>query len=124
MKRSCILILPLLATVALAEVRSVSIAALLDKPDAFAGKQIRVMGEVEKFEQRTSKAGNSYFVFKLVERNKKVSVFSRGRLDPPLKDGSRAEVTGTFKMENKVGSYVYKNEIETSPKGVKALKAD
>jgi hypothetical protein len=98
-----------------------TVTALLDKPDTFTGKEVKTSGKVERFEQRTSKAGNPYFVFKLVEKDKKVSVYGRGTLEKAPKDGSSVEVTGKFLKENKVGSNVFKNEITTTPKGVKPL---
>ncbi|HSI74027.1 MAG TPA: hypothetical protein VK934_12695 [Fimbriimonas sp.] len=98
-----------------------TVSALLDKPDSFTGKEVKTSGKVERFEQRTSKAGNPYFVFKLVEKDKKVSVYGQGTLEKALKNGSEVQVIGKFLKENKVGNNVFKNEINTTPKGVKVL---
>ena len=98
-----------------------SVAALLDKPDAFTGKQVKTRGKVEKFRSKVSQMGKPYFTFKLVEKEKRVSVFGRGKLEKELKDGATVEVVGTFRMEIKVGGNVFKNEIETAPKQVKVL---
>jgi cytochrome c-type biogenesis protein CcmE len=98
------------------------VADVLAKPASYDQKQIRIPGKVSAFQQRTSKSGNKYFVFKLEDKDKKLSVYGRGELMPAPKNGSRVEVEGKFRRQNKVGNQIFKDEIETNPKGVKVAK--
>jgi hypothetical protein len=121
MKRLALSFLVLVSAVAIAgEPQSVTIAGLLEKPDTYSGKEVKAVGKVEKFQQKTSKIGNPYFTFKLLDKDKKtVNIYGKGKLDPPLKDGVTVEVTGTFTKEKVVSGITFKNEIETAPKYVK-----
>jgi hypothetical protein len=120
-----------LATIALAADK-VTIADLLKKTDDFDKKAVSIIGKVDNFKAKTSKAGNAYFTFKLLdEKDNKLSIYSRGKLDKDLADGQKVEVTGYFKKESKVGSNTFKNEVDiskldddkkTKDFGVKVLK--
>jgi len=124
-----ILVLFALPALALAAEKA-SVGGLLKDGKKFDQKEVAVTGFVKDFQQKTSKIGNKYFNFKLKEgkdADEFVSVYSRGTLEKGLKDDAKVEVTGFFRLETKVGSYTYKNEIDCSPKegkkfGVKELK--
>lgn len=77
-------------------------------------KVVTTSGKVAKFEQRTSRAGNSYFVFEVVEEKDKakVNVYGRGKLDLKVQNGDKVEVTGYYRVEKKVGDQTFKNELE------------
>jgi cytochrome c-type biogenesis protein CcmE len=123
MRRPTILLtVALLAAVAVAAPTAVKIPELLAKPDTYNAKEVKTAGKVEAFQQKTSKAGNDYFVFKLAEKDKKVNVYGRGKLENAPKNGQNAEITGIFRKEKKFGDQVFKNEIEVTTKGVKVLK--
>jgi hypothetical protein len=123
MKNKLILCSLLVSCFALAEGPvSVKVTDLVARPDTYDQKQVKTSGKVVRFQQRTSHKGNPYFEFRLSERDKQVNVYGRGTLESPLKDGVMAQVVGIYRIENKVGGEVYKNEIETKPDAIKVLK--
>jgi len=80
---------------------------------------------VDKFVQRTSKAGNPYFLFKLidkVDKNKVVNVYGQGKLEKEPKKDDLVEVTGKYFIETKSGDKTYKNELQTKAEQVKPAK--
>jgi hypothetical protein len=97
------------------------IEELLQYGKKFDAKEVVTRGFVADFEQRISRAGNAYFVFKLKADTKPkakwVNVYGRGKLDPAAKNGQNVDVTGTYRVEKKVGSSTFKNEIETRAVG-------
>jgi cytochrome c-type biogenesis protein CcmE len=93
----------------------VAIADLLNKTDDFDKKTVLVVGKVDNFKAKVSKAGNPYFTFKLLDdKDNKLSIYSHGKLEKDLEDGQKVEVTGMFKKESKVGSNTFKNEVDIS----------
>ncbi|MEQ1821950.1 MAG: cytochrome c maturation protein CcmE [Fimbriimonadaceae bacterium] len=93
----------------------VAISDLLKKADDFDKKTVVLVGKVDNFKAKVSKAGNPYFTFKLLDdKDNKVSIYSRGKLEKDLEDGQKVEVTGTFKKESKVGANTFKNEVDIS----------
>jgi DNA polymerase III alpha subunit len=117
----------LLSLVALASLtaapQKATVVELLKDGKKFDQKTVVVAGSVDKFDQRTSKAGHPYFVFKLKDKTKWVNVYGKGTLKPPVKDGDKVEVTGEFRAEKKVGDRTFRNEIEVDAKsGVKPVK--
>ncbi len=113
-----------LSALAFAPPPAVKITELLEKAESYHEKAVKTAGRVEAFQQRVSKKGNAYFVFKLTEKESTVNVFGIGTLEKVPKKGDLVEVTGTFRNQKKVGDTVYKNEIETDAKSVKPAKAD
>jgi hypothetical protein len=102
-----------------------SVKQLQSDPKRYDGKQITIRGSLDKFEQRTSRAGNAYFLFKLLDKSDKtavVNVFGRGKLEKLPKHGSLFEVKGIYRVAKKLGNRVYKNEIETKPEHVTVSK--
>lgn len=124
MKRLRFLPILAVASVALAA-QTLSTDALIKDADKHDGKKVTVKGEVLDFEQKTSRAGNPYFVFKLKTKVKEtpVNVYGRGTLEPAIKDKDTVEITGTFRKEKKVSTFTVKNEVDVTPekKGDKPL---
>lgn len=84
----------------------------------FDTKEISVSGRVENFKQKTSRTGNDYFTFLLVDkvdRTKAIHVYGRGKALKPLLTKDLVLVTGTFRTEKKVGDMTFKNEIQVVP---------
>lgn len=90
--------------------------ALVKDADKQNGKEVSVVGKIEKLERKTSRAGNKYFVFKLKGEKEIVNVYGRGELPDEWKDGVKAVAAGTFRKEKKVGTFTVKNEVDVSTK--------
>ena len=109
---------------------SLSVDALLKDSKKFDKKVVTVTGSVQKFEAKTSKRGNKYTVFKLKGSTAKsiINVYLKGHLTKPVKNGDSVSVTGKWQVEKKMGTTVFKNEIDAStskpgaPQQVKLLK--
>lgn len=114
-----------LALFAIAQNKAVlTVDELLKAAKKYDAKVVQVRGKLVKFELKTSKKGNKYTVGQIVgmDVKKPVNVYQKGHPDSKLqlKSGAYVIVTGTYKIEKKVGSDVYKNEIDASPvKGAK-----
>ncbi|MBN9500290.1 MAG: hypothetical protein BGO01_14275 [Armatimonadetes bacterium 55-13] len=103
----------------------VSVAELAKSTKKYDGKVLTLVGKVDKFVQRTSKAGNPYFLFKLidkVDKNKVVNVYGQGKLEKEPKKDDLVEVTGKYFIETKSGDKTYKNELQTKAEQVKPAK--
>lgn len=103
--------------------------ALFAQAEKQDGKVVTITGKVDKFEEKTSKKGNKYTVFKVKGTKESISVWIKNHLEAAKKpaNGDIVEVTGFFKKEKKVGDLVFKNEIDASsvkdkPYGVKVTK--
>lgn len=119
-----ILLITILATVALA-VTKLSVKELQADTKKFDTKEVTITGVSDKFEQKTSKAGNDYFVFKLADKSDKkilVNIYGQGKVEKPPKDGSTLELKGTYRIEKKVGNRTFKNELQIKPDGIKVLQ--
>lgn len=94
----------------------VTVAQLLKTPEKFDGKAVTLTGKAVKFQQKTSKAGNSYYTLKLVGANddERISVYGRGKLAEELKDDQKITITGKFAKEKKVGTVTYKFEVDVT----------
>jgi hypothetical protein len=91
-----------------------TVAALLENPDKFHRKMVRVEGEVDDIKKKTSRAGNPYTTFKLDSGGKQIVVFSYGHLS--VEEDDKVVVVGKFYKERRVGRSTFKNEIDASPK--------
>ncbi len=121
MKRSLTLLSAFAFAVALAGPK-LSISDVVKSPDKFDKKVITLSGVVDKFQAKTSRIGNKYFVFELKSGKDFVNVYGRGELAKPLSNGQRAEVKGPFEKEHKMKDFSVKNQIEAKdPKDVKLL---
>lgn len=124
--RLAILLCVFAATFALAA-EKVGLADLAKDPKKFDGKVIETSGVVSEFKQKTSRAGNKYFTFVLAQgKEEKVNVFSQGEADSDLKDGVKAKVVGLYRIEKKLGTMTFKNEVDATkvkdkPNGVSVL---
>ncbi len=103
-----------LAFLAIAAEEALTVKTLLLKADANDGKPVFLTGKISEFEQKTSKKGNLYFVFKVKEDDKTINGFSHGEQKPPLKVGDKVEVRGIFRKSKQVGELTFKNEIDVS----------
>ncbi|CAN1534752.1 hypothetical protein MCEMSE15_01529 [Fimbriimonadaceae bacterium] len=94
----------------------VTVSDLAKKASNFDKKNVQTTGKVEKFEQRTSRKGNAYFVFDLIEGKERVHIYGQGKLEVKVKDGDKLKVTGFFRKEKKIGDRSFKNEIQVDLK--------
>lgn len=114
------------AAIALA-VEKVGLVELAKDPKKYDGKVLETSGEVAEFKQKTSRAGNKYFTFTLVQGDKaKVHVYSQGEAAKEVKDGATVKVTGIYRLEKKLGTMTFKNEIDATkakdkPNGIEVL---
>lgn len=123
MKRVFVSFLAIVASAAIA-FGPMSVAQLAKEVDKHDGKKVTVVGVVDKFEQRTSRAGNPYFTAVLLDKSDKkvdINVYSRGKAAKELKKGDIVEITGDYRKEKKLGKLTFKNEIETKPELIKIL---
>lgn len=117
-----IAVIPLIAVSFAAE--KVKVQDLLSKGAKYDGKVVTLVAPTVEFVQRRSVSGKPYFIFKVGTPLKYVSVFSHGTCKFTPKTGQKIEATGEFKVERKLGSRTYKNEIYATeqkgkPNGVK-----
>jgi cytochrome c-type biogenesis protein CcmE len=87
---------------------------LIAKPAAHDGKTVRLSGSVADAKNKVSKRGNAYTTFSLVAGGKKVAVYMRGHLEPPVQDGEALTVTGVFSAVRKVGTMTVKDQVDAS----------
>jgi hypothetical protein len=88
-----------------------TIEKTLTNKDSFDGKEVSVSGIVSKIKFRTSKGGNEYTTFSLIESSgESIRVFTWGR--PKIKEGQKVKVTGTYRKVKKMRRYTFYNEIE------------
>lgn len=102
-----------------------TVEQLLKDAKKFDGKEITLTGKVDKFQQKTSRAGNDYFVFKLVDKQDKkalVNVYGQGKPKKEPKNGDVVELKGMYRVEKKFGNSVYKNELQIKPEDIKTLE--
>ena len=97
------------------------VSEIRDAPAKYDGKAVAVKGKVAHFKQKTSKAGNDYYTFDLVDGKEKLAIYGGDKLEKPLKDDEAVVVTGKFAAERKVGEHVFTNEIDASSKLGKAF---
>ena len=99
-----------------------TVAELTKDGAKFDRQLVTVTGKADAYRARTSKAGNPYFTFDLVEDGKTVHVFGYGALSPEPKDGAKVEVTGKFAATKRVGTSEIKNEVDASGKRGESAK--
>jgi cytochrome c-type biogenesis protein CcmE len=90
--------------------------ALLKAADKHDGKEVQLVGNIDKLERKTSRAGNKYFVFQLKGDKEFVNVYGRGELAEEWKNGAKAVVSGIFRKEKKLPNFTVKNEVDVSAK--------
>lgn len=122
-KKIALLTLALIASVAFAADK-MTVKELLADAKKFDGKPVTVSGLVDEFKQKTSKKGNDYFTFKLIDKGDKkkiVNLYGQGKPKVEVKDGQLLSVTGDYRLEKKVGTLTFKNEIQVKPDTVRIL---
>ena len=125
MKRATLPLFLILATLALAADK-LTVKQLQADTKKYDGKEIVLTGKVDKFQQKTSRAKNEYFVFKLIDKADKksiVNVYGQGKLEKAPKEGELVELKGTYRLEKTVGGNTFKNEIQIKLDGIKILPA-
>ena len=91
----------------------------------YDSKEIILTGKVDKFKQKTSRAGNSYFTFFMqdpADKKIQVNVYGQGVVEKPPKDGGVVEVKGTYRLEKVVAGNTFKNEIQIKPDAIKIVE--
>ena len=94
--------------------QAVTIAAILESPSWYDGKEVRVCAQAYHVKQKTSKAGNPYTSFRIKEEESRrtLGVYFRGTA--PIRDNQNVCVTGVFNITKKVGEYTFENQIEAT----------
>ncbi len=90
----------------------VTVSDLLANSEKYDYKTVVVKGKVKDLKHKVSKRGNPYTVFYIEDKSSMVSVFSFGTLK--IKNGDYVRVEGIFRRENRVGQYIFYNEIDAS----------
>jgi hypothetical protein len=102
-----------------AQVIKTSVAEILSNPDQYDGKMVHVEGRIQSLKFNTSKKGNPYTTFMVVDSsNNALNVFTSGTLS--INRGDSVTVTGRYKKVKRVPPKdTFYNEIETTEDGVK-----
>lgn len=114
-----ILFFLIIAATANAQAIKTTVGDILSNPDQYDGKMVQIEGNVTSVNQKVSKKGNSYFILKIANGDKSLSVFNFGR--PSIKEGDSAKVTGRYQKVKHVGQYTFYNEIDASRGSVEKL---
>ena len=121
-----ILALFILTTLAFA-IDKLTVKQLQADTKKYDNKEIILTGKVDQFKQRTSRAGNPYFTFKMVDKADKkieVNVYGQGKPDKEPKNGDNVEVKGIYRIEKQFGGNTFKNEIQIKPQALNVLEPD
>jgi hypothetical protein len=99
-----------------------SISEILRNTEKYDGKLVRVQGRVQSLKFSTSKRGNPYTTFLVVDSSdESLKVFSFGTLS--LNRGDRVMVSGRYqKVKNVPPRYIFYNEIDTTEGGVQIIR--
>lgn len=96
-----------------------TVKEILDNPDSYDQREVKVEGKVVNLKLKVSKKGNAYTNFSLMDESyKTLKVFMWGHQN--VRDGDRVEVTGTFRKVKYVGRYRFYNEVEAE--SIKKMK--
>jgi hypothetical protein len=101
-----------------------SVSEILSHPDKYDGKVVHVEGRIQSLKFSTSKKGNAYTTFKVVDPlNNSLNVFTFGSLS--INRGDSVMVTGRYhKVKQVPPKYTFYNEIESTQDGVKKKGKD
>lgn len=99
-----------------------SVSEILNNPDKYDGKMVRVEGKVDSLKSKTSKRGNPYTSFTIKDSSSgSLSVFSFGTL--PIRSGDSVVVMGRYQKVKRVPPrYTFYNEIDASEGSVEKIK--
>lgn len=87
------------------------IAALTDPAQHFNGEVVTVHGSVTNFHEAPSRYGGAFATFSVCA-DACVRVYAQG--NPHIDNGQGVTVTGTFAAVDRIGGFVYYNQIETT----------
>jgi cytochrome c-type biogenesis protein CcmE len=100
-----------------ANAQVLTVSEILNHPDKYHLKTVRVKGEVLDVKYKVSKRGNPYTVFVLSDGKASIKVFTFGT--PEINVGDKVKVEGTFYKVKYVGRYTFYNEIDASKGSIK-----
>jgi hypothetical protein len=91
-----------------------SVSDILSNPDKYDGKMVQVEGRIQSLKFSTSKKGNAYTTFMMVDpSNNSLNVFTFGTLS--INRGDPVRVTGRYqKVKHVPPKYTFYNEIDAS----------
>lgn len=107
--------IPLAIVLAATKPVVLSVGDLLASTSKYDNKTVSVKGKVDRFKSGGSE-DHPFYLFKLTQAGKQVSVYGQGKLKANPSDGSTVIVTGLFAHERHVGDRTYKDEIDASAK--------
>lgn len=96
----------------------VSLKDLIEHRQTYDGKIVTVRGEITNLQEKTTRRGNKFFTFKLVDKSDVVSVFAFGEAE--VADGQYVEVNGKFHAVNFVDREYY-NQIDATEGEIRPL---
>lgn len=109
-------------------IKTVTVSDLVKDPVKYDKKSVTVVGKIDKYEERVAKASKKPYTIMIVTDGKsKVNVYMKNKPSAKVKKGDKVTVIGTYSKEKKVGTNVFKNEIDasndfTKTNGVKPAK--
>lgn len=113
-----------ISSILFASSQKTTIKEILNNPDKYDHKIVDVEGKVIKLKLKTSRKGNKYATFSLMdEEHNTLKVFIWGHKEikeEGIKNEDKVEVVGTFQKVKYVGKYRFYKEIEAE--SVKKLK--
>lgn len=98
-----------------AAVKPISVSDLVKGAAKYDTKVVSVVGKVDKYDERVAKQSKKpYTVMTLSDGKNTVNVYMKNKPTDKVKKGDKVTVTGVYSKEKKVGSNVFKNEIDAS----------
>lgn len=106
----------MLAAFALAA-EKIDVSDFVKDVDKYDQETVTIVGRADNIKAKKSKKGNEYYTLRILGKTEeeKVYVHSFGKPDEKLKDGVKIEATGIYRKEKKVGTMVFKNELDVNP---------
>jgi DNA/RNA endonuclease YhcR with UshA esterase domain len=89
-----------------------TISEIINNPDRYHLKTVKVKGEVLDVKHKISRKGNEYTVFVLSDGSAGIKVFTFG--SPQINVGDKVKVEGVFYKVKYVGRYTFYNEIDAT----------
>ena len=104
-----------------AQVMKTSVAEILSNPDQYDGKMVQVQGRIQSLKFNTSKKGDPYTTFMVVDSsNNALNVFTFGTLS--INRGDSVTVKGRYqKVKHVPPKYTFHNEIDASGGSVEKI---
>lgn len=89
----------------------VFVQEILSNPDKYDGQEVTIEGKASKVKPKTSRGGNEYTSFTLIDNSGKgITIFTWGH--PGIRDGQKLTIIGIYQKVKKVGRYTFYNEVE------------